>query len=464
MDIFEEIEKRQIQFINLLFTDILGLSRSVMIPSGKIDSALDEGVHFDGSSVVGYATIDESDMVLKPDSSTFTLLPWTHPETSISGKCLGQPTAVVICDVYSPDGKPFTGDPRHILKRHLKKAEEKGYLFNVGPEFEFFLFKMENEQPTIKINDHGGYFELLSAEGQKVVTEAVHYLNLMGFDVEATHHEVAPSQYEIDPHYTDALTMADRILLMKHTLKTIAASHGLYATFMPKPLYGLCGNGMHVNQSLFKTDGTNAFHDPDGRWGLSNVALSYLSGLLEHARDTCAILASWVNSYKRLVEGYEAPVYITWANMNRSALIRIPAARGKRTRIELRNPDPAGNPYLQFAVMLSSGLKGIEDRLQPPEPVEKEPEKKRVDLPLVLPEPVEKNVYKLSQEERKKLGINSLPANLGEALHFLEKSELMWKSLGSTLMNHFLRVKKKEYDEYRTQVTSWEVERFLPVL
>ncbi|MCK4615168.1 MAG: glutamine synthetase [Thermoplasmata archaeon] len=464
MDIIEEVEKKGIRFIQLQFMDILGTLKAVMAPARRLPDALDDGIHFDGSSVVGYATIDESDMILKPDPATFQVLPWTHPDTALNGQTVGQPTAGLICNVNSHDGNPFEGDPRYILRKQMEKARERGYIFNTGPELEFFLFQMIDGQPSAKIGDYGGYFELLTDKNEQVITELVYYLNLMGFDVEAYHHEVAPSQYEVDPGYTDALTSADRVLMTKYVIRTLAARHSLYATFMPKPLFGVCGSGMHINQSLFSTNGTNAFHDPDGRWELSDTALSYLSGLLSHARENCAILASWVNSYKRLVEGYEAPVYITWANMNRSALLRIPAGRGKSTRIEQRNPDPAGNPYLQFAVMLASGMNGIECNLRPPEPVEEELEKEKEVPRLIIPEPVEKNIFKLTLEERTKLGIKALPSNLGEAVYYLEKSEFMWETLGATLMNHFLRVKKKEYDDYRTQVTGWELEKLLPIL
>ncbi len=463
--IIQEVENKGIRFVQLQFMDILGIPKSVMISASKLPDSLEEGVHFDGSSVVGYATIDESDMILKPDITTFCILPWTLKETALDGMVLGQPTARLICQVFSGENKPFPGDPRHLLKKQLKRAEEKGFVYNTGPEFEFFLFRMENGRPTVKIGDFGGYFELLSTENQRAITEIVYYLNLMNFDVEAFHHEVAPSQYEVDPHYTDALSSADRVLMMKYVIKSIAARHGLYATFMPKPLHGVCGNGMHLNQSLFTRDGENAFYDPDVRWQLSDTAFSFLSGLLTHARANCAILASWVNSYKRLVVGYEAPVYVSWANSNRSALIRIPAARGKGTRLEQRNPDPAGNPYLQMAVMLAAGLDGIKKHLEPPEPMEEIPEPRSPSpLHLEIPQPVEGNVYKLSQKEKDDLGIQSLPSNLGEALHYLEESEFMWRVLGSNFMNHFLRVKKGEYDNYRTQVTGWELEKLLPIL
>lgn len=445
MGIIEEVEKKGIRFIQLQFMDILGTLKAVMIPASKLPDAMNSGIHFDGSSVVGYATIEESDMTLKPDPTTFQILPWTHQDSALNGQTVGQPTAGIICDVCQPEGSPFEGDPRFILKKFMNKARDMGYIFNTGPELEFFLFHLENGRPTAKIGDYGGYFELLSAKNELVITELVHYLNLMGFDMEAYHHEVAPSQYEVDPKYCNALTSADQVLMTKYVIKSVAARHNLYATFLPKPIYGVCGSGMHINQSLFTTDGRNAFFDPDGKWQLSDIALSYLSGLLTHARDNCAILASWVNSYKRLVVGYEAPVYITWANVNRTALIRIPAGRGKSTRIEQRNPDPAGNPYMQFAVMLASGLNGVQDKLE-------------------IPDPYEGNIFKLSYKERQDLGIKSLPSNLGEAVYHLDKSEFMRETLGPQFMNHFLKVKGKEYDEYRTQVSEWELEKLLPIL
>lgn len=464
MDVIEEAGRKGIRFIQLQFMDILGTLKAIMIPASKLPDVMKGGIHFDGSSVVGYATIDESDMILRPDPETFKVLPWTHPDTALNGHAIGQPTAGIICDVYTPKGGPFKGDPRFILKKYIAKAKDMGFVFNTGPELEFFLFQLENGRPTAKIGDYGGYFELLSVKNEQVITELVHYLNLMGFDVEAYHHEVAPSQYEVDPKYCNALRSADQVLMIKHAIKSIAARYDLYATFMPKPIHGVCGSGMHINQSLFTLDGNNAFHDAAGNSELSETALSYLSGLLSHAKENCAILASWVNSYKRLVVGYEAPVYISWSHMNRTALIRIPAGRGKSTRIEQRNPDPAGNPYLQFAIMLASGLDGIESNLAPPEPVEKDPVIIRKVPSLIIPDPIQGDIFKLTQAERDELGIESLPSNLGEAISKMEKSQFMWETLGPTLMNHFMRIKKQEYDDYRTQVSGWELENQLPIL
>ncbi len=464
--IYETVEKKNVQFVNLYFMDILGGIRSVNIPAGRMGDAIEDGVHFDGSSVVGYATIDESDMVLKPAPDTFFVLPWTDSEIALPTADAGrQAAAGIICDVYTPDGTaPFEGDPRNILRRQIAKARDMGYVFNTGPELEFFLFPLKDGQIGPFIGDSCGYFDSPPQKNQAVLNEVTYYLNHLGFNIEATHHEVAPSQYEIDPNYSEAMRTADRVLILKTALKTVASFHGFYATFMPKPVFGVCGSGMHINQSLFHVrDDSNAFHDPDGKWQLSDTALHFLGGLLAHARENCAILASWVNSYKRLVVGYEAPVYMTWSHRNRTALIRIPAARGKATRLEQRNPDPAGNPYLQFAVLLASGLHGIEEKMGLPEPVEKNLERSP-EIPSLLPEPFQENVFALSQTERESQGIESLPSNLGEALGFLEKGKFISDVLGNAFMTHFLRVKMNEYDEYRTQVTQWEIDKLLPVL
>jgi len=465
-DLYEIIEKKNVRFVHLYFMDILGGIRSVTIPAGRMTEIVDDGVHFDGSSVVGYATIDESDMVLKPDTGTFFVLPWTDPGTALPDTPTGgQTMAGIICDVYTPDGAaPFEGDPRNILRRQIEKAREMGFIFNTGPELEFFLFPVRDGKPGPYLGDSCGYFDSPPRKNQAVLNEVTYYLNHLGFNIEATHHEVAPSQYEIDPNYSEAMKTADRVLILKSTLRAVADMHGFHATFMPKPVFGVCGSGMHINQSLFNADdNTNAFYDPDGEWQLSEIALHYLGGLLAHARENCAIMASWVNSYKRLVVGYEAPVYMTWSHRNRTALIRVPAARGKATRLEQRNPDPAGNPYIQFAVLLASGLHGIEERMGLPEPVEKDPGRKS-ELPPLLPEPFEKNVFALSQAERESQGIKSLPSNLGEALARLEKGSFIRGTLGPTFMTHFLQIKKKEYDEYRTQVTKWEIDKLLPIL
>jgi len=420
------------------FMDILGMVKSVTIPATKLEKALDDGVLFDGSSIVGYATIEESDMRAHPDPRTFKMLPWTDQNTKSAG---------IICDIYDARGERFTGDPRYVLQRMMKKAEKMGYVYTTGPEYEFFLFKVDEKgRPTIVPSDSGRYFDLLPLDAGDIVRkETTLHLDAMLFDAEASHHEVAPGQHEIDLRYADALTSADRVLTLKNAIKTVALEHGLHATFMPKPLYGYNGSGMHVHQSLMTLDGRNAFYDPNGKHELSDTARWFIGGVLAYARETCAILASWVNSYKRLVPGYEAPVYISWANRNRSALIRVPAGRGMSTRIEVRNPDPAGNPYLQYAVMLSAGLRGIEKRIEPPEPVETD-------------------IYALTSAERKRLGIESLPGSLEEALDEMEKSELMKETLGAHIWTHFLYIKREEWDEYRTQVTDWEIRKYLSIL
>ena len=433
-ELLKTVKEKEIKYIHLQFMDILGQVKNVMIPSIMLEKALGEGIIFDGSSIVGYATIDESDMRAIPDPNTFQKIP-------------GENSATIICNTYTPNGKRFEGDTRYVLQRILKIAEKRGFKFVTGPEFEFFMFKMKDGTPTLEPNDYGGYFDYGPVDqGWEVKREIVGTLADIGYMPEAAHHEVAPGQHEIDLRYDYALTIADRILTLKATIKSIAMKYGLYATFMPKPIFGINGTGMHVHQSLLSLDGKeDKFYDPNGKWELSDMALHYIGGLLKYAEEISAILASWVNSYKRLVPGYEAPVYISWANLNRSALIRVPAGRGMKTRIELRNPDPAGNPYLQFAVMLAAGLKGIEEKIEPPEPVEQ-------------------NIYAMSEEERKKIGIKSLPESLGEALHHMARSELVRKTLGEHIFKHYLIVKKREWEEYRAQVTQWEINKLLPIL
>ena len=434
-EILKVAKKRGVKYIHLQFMDILGQVKSVMIPNIMLEKALTEGILFDGSSIAGYATIDESDMRAVPDPKTFQIM---HNDPR---------TATIICDIYMPNGKRFEGDPRYVLQKILKKAEEKGYKFMTGPEFEFFLLKMEDGKPTLLPNDYGGYFDFGPVDrGEEVRKEIVGIFTDIGYMPEAAHHEVSPGQHEIDLRYECALTMADRILTLKATIKNVALKYGLYATFMPKPIYRINGNGMHVHQSLLTPDSQeNLFYDPHAKWQLSEITLHYIGGLLKYAKEISAILNSWVNSYKRLVPGYEAPVYISWANLNRSALIRVPAGRGIKTRIELRNPDPAGNPYLQFAVMLGAGLRGIEEKIEPPEPIEL-------------------NIYALTPEEKEKLGIHSLPESLGEALYHMERSKLVREILGEHIFKHFIIVKKREWSEYRAQVTRWEIDKLLPIL
>jgi glutamine synthetase len=436
-EIMQSVKKEGIKFIQLQFMDILGTVKNVTIPAAKLGKAFEEGIFFDGSSVLGYATIEESDMRLKPDLNTFVVLPWSQDDMK---------TARIVCDVYDHEGNRFEGDPRAALERMMGLAKKRGWIFNTAPEYEFFLLTLDEKgNPTTKPSDFGGYFDLMRDRGDSVRKEIVTYLSAMDFEVEASHHEVAPGQHEIDLKYSDAMTSADRVAMMKYVTKTIAYKHGLYATFMPKPIFGVNGSGMHVHQSLMTPQGRSVFYDPKGPYKLSKEALYYIGGLLKYAKDICAVLASSVNSYKRLVPGYEAPVYISWANRNRSAFIRVPAGREARTRVEIRSPDPAGNPYLQFTVMLAAGLKGIEDKIEPPEPVEKD-------------------IYHMSAEERESLGIESLPENLGQALDCMRRSSLVKEALGEHLFDHFLYIKGQEWSEYRSWVSDWEVQRLLPAL
>lgn len=432
------VEKKDVKFVQMQFMDILGIVKSVSLPVSQLEHALENGVLFDGSSILGYATIDESDMRAHPVTETFQILPWSDGHIK---------TARMICDIYDSNGRRFQGDPRYVLQKALEKARKMGYVFNTGPEFEFFLFKIdENDNPTNIPPDSGRYFDLMPMDkSERVRKEVALMLDELGFDVEATHHEVAPGQHEIDLRYTDALSSADRILTLKHGVKNVAKMHGLHATFMPKPVYGENGNGMHIHQSLFTLKGENAFFDPEGEKGLSDIARYYVGGILHYAKETCAVLNSWVNSYKRLVPGYEAPVYISWAFHNRSALIRIPAGRGRRTRVEVRNPDPAGNPYLQFAVLLQAGLRGIEEEIEPPKPVEKD-------------------LYRMDQKTMEKMEIESLPESLGHALNIMEESEFMREALGNHVFEHFLHIKRREWEDYRAQVTEWELKNLLGVL
>jgi len=434
--ILAKVKEEDVRFIEMQFSDIMGSVKSVSIPVTKLDRAMEEGVFIDGSSILGYATIEESDMRAQPILESFQIYPWT---------CDGpMKTARFMCNIYDHSGNRFKGDPRWVLEKMIAKVKEKGWTFNVGPEFEFFLFKMDDNGNPLPIPaDSGGYFDLMPQDaGEMVRKDIMLQFDAMHFDMEASHHEVAPGQLEVDLRYQNALTMADRMMTLKLGVKTIAANYGLHATFMPKPLFGINGSGMHVHQSMASVDGRNIFDNPDGKYGLSEVSMKYLAGLLAHAQENCAILASHVNSYKRLVPGFEAPCYISWANMNRSALIRVPAGRGGRTRVELRNPDPAGNPYLQFAVMLASGLDGIEHNLQPPEPIEKD-------------------IYHMSKEERKRLKIDSLPESLGQALEIFSQSKLMKETLGEHIFTHYMHIKTAEWDEYRTWVTDWEQKRYL---
>ena len=430
-------KEHDVKFIRLWFTDILGTLKSFAITVEELEGALENGMGFDGSSIEGFARIDESDMVALPDPDTFQLLPWRPREH--------RAVARMFCDVLKPGGEPFEGDPRYVLKKNLKRATDLGYIFYVGPELEYFYFKDTNGTEPL---DCGGYFDMTPLDtATDLRRDTVLTLEEMGIAVEYSHHEVAASQHEIDMRYTDALTMADNVMTYRLVVKQIALSHGVYATFMPKPIFGINGSGMHVHQSLFKGD-RNAFFDAKDSYYLSKEAKSYIAGLLKHAPEITCVANQWVNSYKRLVPGYEAPVYLSWARRNRSDLIRVPEYRpGKEnaTRIEFRSPDPACNPYLAFSVMLAAGLEGIEKGYE-------------------APEPVEENVYEMSEEERQNRGIDTLPASLWEALQLTGKSELVRKALGDHVFSAFIENKKIEWDRYRTQVTEYELNRYLPIL
>ena len=436
-EVFEVIKNQDVKFVGLWFTDILGRLKSVSIPASELEIAFDEGVGFDGSSIKGFARIDESDMVAKPDPATFQIIPW---------RSKGDVVARMFCDIQNPDGSPYEGDPRYILKRSLERlGREYGYTFYVGPELEYFYFK-NGRNPEVL--DEGGYFDLTTLDaGIEMRRETILMLEAMGIKVEYSHHEVAPSQHEIDLRYRDALTMADQVMTYRIVVKEIARQHGCYATFMPKPIFGVNGSGMHTHQSLFKGD-KNAFFDPDDEYHLSDVGKGYIAGLLKHAPEITSVTNQWINSYKRLVPGYEAPVYITWARRNRSTLVRVPMYKPnkeKATRVEFRSPDPACNPYLAFSVMLAAGLAGIKNRYE-------------------LPPPTEKDVYLMSDEERAKEGIKTLPGSLIEAITLTEKSELVREALGDHIFNNFITSKKVEWDRYRVNVTEWELKEYLSVL
>jgi glutamine synthetase len=433
-DILRIAIEENVRFVRLQFTDLLGTIKNVEIPVSQLSKALENKMMFDGSSIEGYVRIEESDMYLYPDLSTWLIYPWVTENR----------VARLICDVYMPDGTPFAGDPRGILKRNLRLMEEMGFsAMNVGPEPEFFLFKTDDKgNPTVELNDQGGYFDLAPMDlGENCRREIVLTLEEMGFEVEASHHEVAPGQHEIDFKYTNALQAADQIQTFKLVVKTIARNHNLHATFMPKPLFGVNGSGMHCHQSLFRGD-KNAFFDEKDRLGLSSDAKHYMAGTLRHARAMAAITNPTVNSYKRLVPGYEAPVYVAWSASNRSPMIRIPATRGLGTRIEMRNPDPSANPYLALAVMLRAGLDGIENELE-------------------LPRPVDRNIYIMSDEERIEEGIPSLPADLKEALIELLQNDVVCDALGEHALAHFIELKEIEWDMYRTQIHNWERDQYM---
>ena len=434
--VLKTTKDRDIQSISLWFTDILGFLKSFDITPRELETVLADGAGFDGSSIEGFARIDESDMVAFPDPATFQILPWSLPQ---------HPVARMFCDILKPGGEAFEGDPRYVLKRNLQGATEQGYTFNVGPELEYFYFKNAEGTHTL---DEGGYFDLTPPDiASDLRLETVLTLEQMGIAVQYSHHEGATSQHEIDLLYADALNIADNIMTSRLVIKEIAQRHGIYATFMPKPIFGVNGSGMHVHQSLFK-NGRNAFFDGNDPYYLSKMARHYIAGLLRHAPEITAVVSQWVNSYKRLIPGYEAPVYLSWARRNRSDMIRVPEYQpGKEnsTRVELRVPDPAGNPYLAFSVMLAAGLEGIDKEYE-------------------LADPIEENIFEMTSQQREERGIGSLPMNLSDAISLTEKSQLVRRALGDHLFDSFIKNKRIEWDQYRIQVTEYELRRYLPVL
>jgi len=436
-DVLKRIDDEGVEFVLLWFTDLEGHLKSFAVTPGEVEAALDDGMGFDGSSITGFNAIEESDMVAIPDPVTFQLMPWREGETKV---------ARMICDVVTPDGAPYEGDPRYVLRRALERMQSMGFdTFNVGPELEYFLFKDHHGTETL---DEGGYFAMTTMDAAtELRQETVRALESMGIPIEYVHHEVGPSQHEIDMRFAPALQMADHTLTYRLIVKEIAKKAGYHATFMPKPIFGENGSGMHTHQSLFN-EGRNAFFDAEDDWNLSAVGKSFIAGQLRHAREIAGVFAQWVNSYKRLVPGYEAPVYVAWSRRNRSALIRIPLYKPgaeQATRAEIRCPDPACNPYLTFACLLHAGLEGIEQGYE-------------------LPDPMETNLYHLTAEQRTNRGITALPETLGEAITELSGSELARKALGPHIFDRYVELKRKEWDEYRVQLTQWELEKYLAVL
>jgi glutamine synthetase len=432
--ILDRTQREKIKFMRLQFTDILGAIKNVEIPDRQFEEALDGRIMFDGSSIEGFVRIEESDMYLRPDPSTFCVFPWAAPT--------GETVARMICDIYTPEGTPFAGCPRTALKKVIALAASKGYQMKAGPEAEFFLFQTNNGVPTTESHDSASYFDLSPVDqGEDVRREIVLALESMGFHVEAAHHEVAPGQHEIDFRYDDVLTTADNVSTFRFVVKNVAIRNGLHATFMPKPIYGINGSGMHTHMSLYSND-VNVFYDAKAPMQLSRLCLGYIGGILRHAKGFCAITNPLVNSYKRLVPGYEAPTNIAWSEKNRSPLVRVPAARGNATRIELRMPDPSCNPYLALAVMLRAGLDGIEKKVDPGPPINK-------------------NIFEMSHRERRHLRIDELPGNLSEALDELEKDDLVRETLGEHLFEHFLAAKREEWQDYIKHVSPWEIDRYL---
>ncbi len=438
-DLLKRVAEDDVRFLSLQFTDVTGAVKSVDIPAQRLEVALESGVWFDGSSVEGFARIQESDMRLVPDVETYAILPWSSPERR---------RARLFCDIYWPDGRPFAGDPRGVLKRVIARVEARGWRFNVGPEPEFFLLEKNGAESVRPVpHDVGGYFDFsASDDAQRVRAELMQALASMGLEVEMGHHEVALGQHEIDFRFTDALRAADNVVTLKYTVRALAARHNILATFMPKPFFGMNGSGMHTHQSIFDAQGENLFFDAQDACNLSQIAYGFIAGQLAHARALSAVVAPTVNSYKRIVPGYEAPVYICWAQINRSALIRIPrfsTGSEKSARAELRCPDPSCNPYLAFAAMLAAGLDGIERGLKPAEPVN--------DL----------NIYEMSAQELEARGIRQLPGSLAEALQELEQDAVLKEALGEEALDAFMRAKRAEWDEYRTRVMDWELEQYL---
>jgi glutamine synthetase len=436
-DVLKQMEQQGVEYLLLWFTDLEGHLKSFAITPAEAEGALDDGMGFDGSSITGFNAIEESDMVAIPDPATFRLMPARAGEAAVGR---------MICDIVKPDGEPYEGDPRFVLRRALERMESMGFdTFNIGPELEYFLFKSNDATETL---DEGGYFAMTTLDAAtEWRNETIRALEAMGIPVEYHHHEVGPSQHEIDMRYASALDMADHTITYRLIVKEVAAKNGVYATFMPKPIFGENGSGMHTHQSLFK-DGRNAFFAADDEWHLSDAGKAFIAGQLRHARELSAVFAQWVNSYKRLVPGYEAPVYVAWSRRNRSALIRIPLYKPgaeQATRAEIRCPDPACNPYLTFAALLHAGLEGIEKGYE-------------------LPEPMERNLYHLTAEERREQGIVSLPETLGEAIDEFAQSDLMRRAFGDHIFDNYVKLKRKEWDDYRVQLTEWELQRYLGVL
>jgi len=435
-DVLKVVKERNVSFVQFWFTDVLGVQKIFSITPDELETGLKEGMGFDGSSIAGFCRIEESDMIAMPDPSTFQIIPWRPTD---------RPVARMICDIQTPDGKPYEGDPRYVLKKTLKKVTEQGYTFYVGPELEFFYFASDKAPEFL---DMGGYFDGLPVDrATDLRRQTIFALQDMGIKVEYSHHEVAPSQHEIDLRYDEALKMADKVMTYRTAVKEIARLNGVYATFMPKPVFGQNGSGMHVHQSLFK-GGRNTFFDAKDKYNLSKTAKQYIAGIMMHAPEITAICNQWVNSYKRLVPGYEAPVYVAWARRNRSAMVRVPMykpGKEKATRMEYRSPDPACNPYLAFAVMLAAGLKGIEKGYK-------------------LPEPVETDIYEMDEKARAEAGITSLPGSLYEALQIVQGSALVRETLGDHIFEKFIENKKVEWDRFRTHVSQYEIDRYLPML